>query len=64
MKILDNSIERDATQEEEAYFQEQLELLASAPKPLGEQIEDVEQQVLDVAEAVTSMFETLLGVTA
>ena len=41
-----------------------IDAIPSPPKPYQEQIEDVEHQVLDVAEAVTSMFETLLGVNA
>lgn len=65
MRILENDIERDATPEEEEFFNTQLAAIAAMPKPLQEQINDVESQTLDIAEAVTSMFEMLLtGVNA
>lgn len=59
MRIFDNDIERDATPEEEAYFQEQLEMIVALPKPIEDQISVIEQQTLDIAEAVVSLYETM-----
>lgn len=58
MKIIENGVERDATNEEEEFF----EWLASQEIPLTteERITEVKQQTLDIAEAVTSLYETML----
>lgn len=58
MKIIENGVERDATKEEEKFFEQ----LASQeiPPTMQEQIAIVEQQTLDIAEAVTSLYETML----
>lgn len=58
MKIIENGVERDATKEEEKFF-EQL-TSQEIPPTLQEQIAIVEQQTLDIAEAVTSLYETML----
>lgn len=63
MKIIENNIERDATLDEEEFFQEQLGTIIQLPKPLTNQIDELKQQQLDIAEAVVSLYETIaLGV--
>lgn len=65
MKILENNIERDATPEEETFFQEQIEQIAKLPTSLDEEFEELKQQQLDIAEAVISLYETMaVGVDA
>ena len=65
MKILENNIERDATPEEETFFQEQIEQIAELPTSLDEEFEELKQQQLDIAEAVISLYETMaIGVGA
>lgn len=42
-----------------------IDAIPSPPKPYQEQIDEVDSRTLDVAEAVTSLYETMLvGVTA
>ena len=59
MRINENGIEREMTQEEEAYFQELMNQGIETPPSLEEQIQEVKQQQLDIAEAVVSLYETM-----
>lgn len=59
MIIQENGVDRNATAEEEEFISEQLEIIANLPAPLSEQVWEIKEQQLDIAEAVVTLYETI-----
>lgn len=60
-----NGVDVEITAEQNAEYEAMAAAVPPPETPISAQIQAIEQQTIDVAEAVTSLYETMLaGVTA
>ncbi len=55
-----NGIDVEITEEENAKYEAMAASIPPPSKPISAQVQEIEQQTLDIAEAVTSLYETML----
>ena len=53
-----DGVNREATQEETALFMAELEQIKYQPKSIQEQVDELRNSQLDIAEALTSIYES------
>ena len=60
-----NGVDVEITAEQNSEYEAMAAAVPPPETPVSAQIQSIEQQTLDIAEAVTSLYETMLaGVTA
>lgn len=55
-----NGVDVEISEEENAKYEAMAAAIQPPEKSLSTQVKEVEQQTLDIAEAVTSLYETML----
>ena len=55
-----NGVDVEITEEENAKYEAMAAAIPPPSKPISAQVQEIEQQSLDIAIAVTSLYETML----